>query len=306
MADQTSMHARTLAQWLDQPVHTLKARWRLLLAPAMAALVINLTMVLLGQLSGSAISTPGSIPGAGEFLLLFVVGLVLVPGMWALSEIIVTAGLVEVEETGGATMRGVLKRTFAVHVLTATAMRFLVHAAMIVVSMLTCGLGIFAWLFVLMYLPLVLPAAMREGLGGVAAVRRSMQLTWWRPTSGGPSTGSADRVVVAYHVVVGLAYALSALPSLPTAVWSGLTVWGLVVDGSFDPMSLESGALQAQLTPPIWLVVPVQAVTSTMGLLGSFYGAQLFLDLHRDLVDGRDGADFDRALDQLQEASVGG
>jgi len=298
------MHTRTLAQWLDRPVHTLKARWRLLTVPALATLVVHLAMVLAAQSMALGASEPGALPGPADLALIFAVSLGLVPALWVLSELVTTAGLLEVEEGRQPSFGGVFRRALQGQVLTAAFVRYLLHAVLFVVSMVTCGLGLFAWLFILMYLPLVIPAAMREGVGGVGAVKRSMQLTWWRP-QGGASLGSGDRVVVAYHVLVGLTYALNSLPSLPSLVWSGLAIWSMVADGSFDPAALQSGALQSQLTPPIWLVVPVQLVTTVVGLAATFYGTQLFLDLHRDLVDAREGTDFDRALDRLEGASHG-
>jgi hypothetical protein len=305
MASDSRMHTRTLAQWLDQPIHTLKARWRRLQVPALAVLVVSLSMVLSAQVMSLAVSSPGAVPGIGQMVAALGVTLGLLPVLMVLAELFSAAGLLEVEEGRTPTFSSLIKRTLQANVILAVLARLLLHAVLLVLSTITCGLGLIVWLAVIMYLPLVVPVAMREGLGGAAAVRRSIQLTWWRPT-GGPTMGSADRVVIAYHVVVGLTYAVNALPSLPTLVWNGLALWGMVADGTLDGSMLQSGALQAQLTPPIWLVLPVQLVTSVMALSVTFYTQQLFLDLHRDLVDAREGSDFDRALDQLEGSPGGG
>ena len=301
-ADKT-MHTRRLASWLDQPVHTLKAHWRQLQVPALAVLVTSLLMVLSAQLMSLVASTPGAVPSPTQLAATLAVSIGVLPVLVVLSELFSTAGLVLLEEGRPLSVSGMVARALQGHVLLAVLMRLLLHGVLLVLTIVTCGLGIVVWLGVLMYLPLVVPVAMREGIGGVAAVRRSMQLVWWRPT-GGPAMGSADRVVVGYHVVAGLTYAVAALPGLPSLVWNGLTLWGMVADGSLDASMLQSGALQAQLTPPMWLVVPVQLATSVMGLVATFYTQQLFLDLHRDLQDAREGHDFDRALDQLEDGTA--
>ena len=301
MSASDRMHRIDLSRWLDQPVHTLKARAGRLKLPAAVALVINMGMVVGAQLASTQLTSAGGVPSGPQLAVVLALALA-GPLAWILVELITTAGVLFAEEDQTPELRALLGRAFQGNVLSAVFVRLLVHVACLGLTVLTCGTGIVAWLAILMYLPLVVPCAMREGVGGYAAVRRSQNLLWWRP-SGGPALGSGDRVVVAFHVVVGLTYAVQAIPTLPSMVWSGIAMWGLVADGSFDPSLLQDGSLQAQLTPPIWLTLPVQLLTSMAGLTALFYSQQLFLDLHQDLTESRDGVDFDRTLDCLEAAA---
>ncbi len=292
---QTPVVSRSMAEWLDRPVQWLRSHRSSLQPTFVACVVLTLLLTAAGQLLSGLSGDPASLATMDVLPLL---GMAMSMGLavfalTTLVELVACAGLVAVDNGQPSTMKAVLARALAVPMVTAALTRGAIHALMAVTTIFTCGLGIFLWLVVVMYLPLVLPVAAREQVGGVNAHLRSMSLLSWTPRHG-PWYGSVDRVVVALHVIAGLAYALWALPNLPTIAWMIWTVGEKLGTGQLDPATL-----QAELAPPIWLGLPVQVVSALVGLATTFYSQRLFLDLHTDLLDAREGRALHRALDHL-------
>lgn len=291
----TSPTERSLADWLDAPVATLRARRRALMPTVSAGLVILIATTVTGQ-ALTLVSSDLESLSTGSLVLFVVatfVGSIAMGVLITLAEMVCAAGVFEVEERRPAKMADVFAIALRRPMITAALVRLLFHVSMAILTLATCGLGLVAWLMAFLYIPLVFPVALREETGGLKALLRSVDLVSWKP-AGGPWYGSVDRVVVAYHVVAGIAYALWALPSLPSLAWMGVTTWELIMSGTFDPLTV-----QEQLVPPVWLSVPAQVASHAMGLLATLYSQQLYLDLHRDLRDAREGLDLQRALDRL-------
>ena len=158
-------------------------------------------------------------------------------------------------------------------------------------------MGLLAWLFLILYLPLALPIAFREGIGGFQGYLRSISLIHWSPP-GGPWYGATDRVIVGLHVIGGIGYAFLAIPNLPAAAWVMSNLDAALRMTTLDPM-----ALQSLMTPPPSVALPIQVLAGVLGLVANFYSYRLFLDLHTDLIDAREGHSLARALDRLQVPS---
>ena len=266
-----------------------------MLVPVFAvALALGSASSLVGQLGSIApLSPSSSSAGMGGALLLAGCGALVAHALLVLVDLVLCAGLAAVDRDGSVTAHSVLKAALRRPSITAAFARALFHLAMAFITLMTCGIGVVIWLLALMYIPLALPVAAREATGGIQALLRSANLLSWRP-EGGPWYGTVDRVIVGYHAVAGISYALWTLPNLPLLAWLGNAATELLASGTMDPTVLQAG-----LTPPIWMGLPTHLLSTMVGVLGSAYSHQLFLDLHEDIVAAREGTDIHAALDRL-------
>ena len=299
MAPTSSIPRRSMALWLDAPVDWLRQHFHDLRPALMLAVGLSAVPVLGGQVITTSMNNPSSLTSLPITILVGVatVGLILV-AQWLL-KLVVYASLTLVETGRAVTTRSVLQSACKRPMLTTALAGALLQGSMVVLSVMTCGTGTVFWLILVLYIPLALPVAAREGVGGVSAYLRSMSLVSWTPPRG-PWYGATDRVVVALHVIAGISLALSVMPQLPVALFFLDRFRDLAGGGPPDLQSLPE-----LLRPPIWLSLPAQLSTAAFAVVSRFYSARLFLDLHTDLVDAREGASVARALNALQATTTG-
>lgn len=285
----------SMAVWLDQPVSHLRARHALLGPTVGACVMVSVAVTLLGQAGGLVSVDLETLTATRLLPLVLLAGasMVLVGALVTWIELLACAGAVAAEAGRRLSVGEVVRASLTPPMRSAGLVRMLFHAAMATLALSTCGVGLLVWLVALIYVPLAVPIAAREGVGGMAGLLQSISLVSWRPPHG-RWYGAADRVVVALHVIAGLAYAVWAIPNVPTIGWLCLALWSMASGGTFDPNT----ALEALLPPP-WLSVPVQAASGAAGVLVTLYTQQLYLDLHAHLRARRDGTDLHAALDRL-------
>jgi len=285
-----------MADWLDAPIGKLRRSRTALVPTFTAGLVLALTNTILGHLLGSVSS--GMNPASpADFAVAGLLSVSLVTTTVALTtvlEMVLCTGVDAVERRRPTTALGVVQDALRKPLVTAAVARLMIHLSLAILTICTCGLGLVAWLTAALYLPLIFPVAVREQVGGLQAALRSVNLLAWKP-SGGPWYGSVDRVVIAYHVVAAVGYALWALPNVPLLAWTGAAFFELIASGSTDLT-----VAQQALTPPAWLSLPVGLLSSVLGLLPLMYSQQLYLDLHQDLRNRREGTDLHAALDRME------
>ena len=293
---------RPLADWLDAPIQRLRAHRRALSATLTTCILLVIAITGIGQAPSVVSGDPNAMSTSQLGVMMLGVGVaaILTGALVTLVEMVACVGVDSVARGERLTMSELLRRAVQRPLVTAAVVRMLFHLSMAILTIISCGIGLIVWLVAYLYIPLVFPVAVREGVGGLQAHLRSVNLINWRPR-GGPWYGSVDRVVVAVHVVAGLAYALWALPNLPSLAWMGVTAWELITSGAVDPLTI-----QEQLVPPIWLTLPVQLASNVLGLLTTLYSQQLYLDLHADLRDAREGHDLHAALDRLGAPTADG
>ncbi len=297
MPPPTAIPQRSMAEWLDHPVRWLRWNAHTLRPMMWLAVALVLFPAVLGQLLTGLSPSPGglSLAEAPLWMVLTVLSATVTYGCTALLQLTLYVSMAAVDQGRVLTVRSILQDALRWPMVSTLLAGLAIQLAMVVLGVLTCGMGLLAWLVLALYLPLAFPIAAREGVGGFQAHLRSISLVHWSPPSG-PWYGSADRVIVGLHVIGGIGYALLAIPNVPAAAW---VVSNL--DAMFGMTSLDPVALLEVVTPPIWLALPIQLTAGTLGLVAKFYSHRLFLDLHTDLLNAREGRDLEQALDRLQD-----
>ncbi len=272
-----------MAEWLDEPIGWLRAHFFSLL-PVMAVAVALTMMPTLATQVLTSLSFDRS-DGLGLLLTgLSSAGLVLVILLApAVLPLCIFVSMTELEDRGAVPLRALLRRSTDRALVSTACAGALIQACMFILALATCGFGATFWLVLVLYIPLAIPIAAREGTVWFQSHLRSATLVSWKPR-GGPWYGSTDRVVVALHVVAGVGIALAAVPQLPLALHLVPRLQELLTSSSLDLQ-----VVQQALTPPLWVSLPTLITTSAASVVTRFYSARLFLDLHSDLVEAREG-----------------